>query len=417
MLLQVGTSQTFNLDTSVGGPTPMTPISPYSPVSPGGSYPAYPTDDRSSSVPAYGRSGYPQAPLPAYSYDTLETPTYVGDDSRSWATSHRPSTAVSYYEQETPTAYDYPTPVSRISSGPSEPLSPLNMSTLQSSLPLPLERRLPAPNLVGSPISPDNDIRGPITARMSSMCISGPYSRSNSASWAVEGVERRQPSIQDLAEASMMLPPVTRGLTNPSTLPAPTHEIVTPMTTAMFVPSQNSDDLTSVQASTSATQPTYYTTNTSALPSLTTNMLPPTNCTRYTAINNSASSLPLITPSPDHQRPDTYYSWTPTTSTNVPDTTAPAPLKLIDQPQSTAGADRRASTTARYPPLHHPRPKIVSSTPHATTLEKADRVQQQQQTKNEQNRRPSSGGNKAANTVGGSQQQKKSGHKPSKGSL
>ncbi|TIA50449.1 hypothetical protein D6C77_09228 [Aureobasidium pullulans] len=413
---RVGTSQTFDLDTSVGGPSPMAPISPYSPVSPTGTgYPAYPTDDRSSSVPAYGRTGYPQTSLPAYSYD-IDTPTYaISDDSRAWTTGHRPSPAMSYYQQESPASYDYPTPVSRISSDSNEPLSPLNMSTLQSSLPLPLERRLPAPNFVGTPITPDNDIRSPISARLSSLSISGPYGRSNSASWGVDGVERRQPSIHDLAEASMMLPPVTRGLTgSTATLPALGQD-TTPMSTAMFVSSHGSDNMASLQASTGAPQPNYYSAGTSALPSLTTGMLPPSSYTRYTAINNSNSSLPVINTN-DRTDATSYYGWTPT---NANSTEALPTINNVEATaQSTAGVDRKYTPTqlsARYPPLHHPRPKVVPSTPHATTLEKHDRVQQ----KDEKHQRPSSGSSQHKPSSGSSSSThgKKSGHKPSKGSL
>jgi hypothetical protein len=399
----------------VGGPSPPTPISSYSPVSPGGNgYPAYPIDDRSTSVPAYGRSGYPQTTLPAYSYD-IDTPTYaVSDDSRSWTNGGRSSTAVSYFPQESSASYDYSTPISRISSDSNEPLSPLNMSNLQHSLPLPLERRLPAPNFVGTPITSDNDIRSPISARLSNLSISGPYSRSNSASWAVDGIERRQPSIHDLAEASMMLPPVTRGLDGTAaTLPALNHDTI-PMTTAMFV-SSGSDGLTAIQASTSAAQPTYYTATTSALPSLTTGMLPPTNYARYTAINTSNSSLPVINTG-DRTDPTSYYGWTPT---NASSTEALPVINTVEvTPQSSAGSERRHSSTqlsTAHPPLHHPRPKIVPSTPHATTLEKHDRVQQ----KDGKNQRPSSASSQHKSSSGSSSanSNKKSGHRPSKGSL
>jgi hypothetical protein len=399
----------------VGGPSPPTPISSYSPVSPSGNgYPAYPIDDRSTSVPAYGRSGYPQTTLPAYSYD-IDTPTYaVSDDSRSWTTGGRSSTAVSYFPQESPASYDYSTPISRISSDSNEPLSPLNMSNLQHSLPLPLERRLPAPSFVGTPVTSDNDIRSPISARLSNLSISGPYSRSNSASWAVDGIERRQPSIHDLAEASMMLPPVTRGLNGTAaTLPALNHDTI-PMTTAMFV-SSGSDGLAAIQASTGAAQPTYYTATTSALPSLTTGMLPPTNYARYTAINNSNSSLPVINTG-DRTDPTSYYGWT---LTNASSTEALPVIKTVEvTPQSSGGSERRHSSTqlsTGHPPLYHPRPKIVPSTPHATTLEKHDRVQQ----KDGKNQRPSSASSQHKSSSGSSSanSNKKSGHRPSKGSL
>ncbi|KAI5202647.1 hypothetical protein E4T39_04654 [Aureobasidium subglaciale] len=413
--MAVGTSQTFDLDTSVGGPSSMAPISPYSPVSPnGGGYPAYPSDDRSSSAPAYGRSGYSQTSLPAYTYD-IDAPTYAAsDESRAWTSGNRSGTAVSYYQQESPSSYEYPTPVSRISSDSNEPLSPLNMSTLQSSLPLPLERRLPAPNFVGTSITPDNDIRSPISARLSSLNINGPYSRSNSGSWAVDGVERRQPSIHDLAEASMMLPPVTRGLVgNPATLPALGQD-TTPMSTAMFV-STPGDSLAAIQASTGAAQPTYYTATSSSLPSLNTGILLPTNYARYTAINNSSPSLPVLNTS-DRTDSTSYYGWGSATagSTEI--------LPIINTAetttQSTAGADRKYTPTqvaARYPPLQYPRPKIVPSTSHASTLEKHGRVQQ----KDDKQHRPSSGSGqqKTASGSSGSNHGKKAGHKPSKGSL
>ncbi|CAD0115448.1 unnamed protein product [Aureobasidium uvarum] len=411
--MAVGTSQTFDLDTSVGGPSSLAPVSPYSPVSPGGNgYPAYPTDDRSSSVPAYGRSGYPQTSLPAYSYD-IDTPTYaVSDDSRSWTTGSRSSTGVSYYQQESPGSYDYSTPISRISSDSNEPLSPLNMSNLQHSLPLPLERRLPAPNFVGSPITPDNDVRSPISARLAGLSISGPYSRNNSTSWAVDGIERRQPSIYDLAEASMVLPPVTRGLNgSAATLPALNHDS-TPMSIAMFV-SSGTEGL--VHASTSATQPAYYASSTSALPSLTTGMLPPTDYARYTAINTSNSSLPVISTS-DRADTTTYYSWTPT---NAGSTEALPVLNTVEvTPQTSAVSNRKYSSaqlSTGCSPLHHPRPKIVPSTPHATTLEKHDRVQQ----KDGKSQRPSSASSqhKSAPGSSSSSSNKKSGHRPSKGSL
>jgi hypothetical protein len=399
----------------VRGPSPPTPISSYSPVSPSGNgYSAYPIDDRSSSVPAYGRSGYPQTTVPAYSYD-IDTPTYaVSDDSRSWTTGGRSSTVVSYFPQENPASYDYSTPISRISSDSNEPLSPLNMGNLQHSLPLPLERRLPAPNFVGTPITSDNDIRSPISARLPNLSISGPYSRSNSASWAVDGIERRQPSIHDLAEASMMLPPVTRGLNGTAaTLPALNHDTI-PMTTAMFVSSGN-DGLAAIQASTGAAQPTYYTATTLALPSLTTGMLPPTNYARYTAINSSNSSLPVINTG-DRADPTSYYGWTPT---NASSTEALPVINTVEvTPQPSAGSERRHSSTqlsTAHPPLHHPGPKIVPSTPHATTLEKHDRVQQ----KDGKNQRPSSASSQHKSSSGSSSanSNKKSGHRPSKGSL
>jgi hypothetical protein len=384
-------------------------------VSPGGNgYPAYPIDDRSTSVPAYGRSGYPQTTFPAYSYD-IDTPTYaVSDDSRSWTNGGRSSTAVSYFPQESSASYDYSTPISRISSDSNEPLSPLNMSNLQHSLPLPLERRLPAPNFVGTPITSDNDIRSPISARLSNLSISGPYSRSNSASWAVDGIERRQPSIHDLAEASMMLPPVTRGLNGTAaTLPALNHDTI-PMTTAMFVAS-GSDGLAAIQASTGAAQPIYYTATASTLPSLTTGMLPPTNYARYTAINASNSSLPVINTG-DRTDPTSYYGWTPT---NASSTEALPVINTVEvTPQSSAGSERRHSSTqlsTGHPPLHHTRPKIVPSTPHATMLEKHDRVQQ----KDGKNQRPSSASSQHKSSSGASSanSNKKSGHRPSKGSL
>lgn len=394
----------------------MAPISPYSPVSASGTgYPAYPSDDRSSSVPAYGRAGYPQASLPAYSYD-IDTPTYaVSDDSRTWTTGHRPNPGMSYYQQESPTSYDYSTPVSRISSDSNEPLSPLNMSALQSSLPLPLERRLPAPNFVGTPITPDNDIRSPISARLSSLSISSPYSRSNSVSWPVDGVERRQPSIHDLAEASMMLPPVTRGLTGSATTLPALGQDTNLMSTAMFVSSQGGDNMASLQASTGASQPSYYTVGTSALPSLTTGMLLPSGYARYTAINNSSSSLPVINAS-DRTDATSYYGWTPT---NASSTEALPVVNNVEAiAQSAAGVDRRytpAQLSARYPPLHQPRPKVVPSTPHATTLGKHDSVQQ----KDGKHQRPSSGSSQHKTTSGSSSSAhgKKSGQKPSRGSL
>jgi hypothetical protein len=392
----------------------MTPISSYSPVSPNGNgYPTYPTDDRSTSLPAYGRSVYPQTTLPAYSYD-IDTPAYaVSDDSRSWTTGGRSSTAVSYFQQESPVSYEYSTPISRISSDSNEPLSPLNMSDLQHSLPLPLERRLPAPNFVGTPITSDNDTRSPTSARLASLSISGPYSRSNSASWGVDGIERRQPSIHDLAEASMMLPPVTRGLNGTTaTLPALNHDSI-PMTTAMFV-SSGGDGL-AMQASTGAEQPTYYTATTSTLPSLTTGMLPPTNYARYTAINSSNSSLPVINTG-DRTDQTSYYGWTPTNTSSAE--VLPVINTVEVTPQSNAGAERRYSATelsTGYPPLHHPRPKIVPSTPHATTLEKHDRVQQ----KDAKSQRPSSASSQHKSSSGSSSasSSKKSGHRPSKGSL
>lgn len=392
----------------------MTPISSYSPVSPNGNgYPAYPTDGRSTSVPVYSRSGYPQTTLPAYSYD-IDTPTYaVSDDSRSWTTEGRSSTAVSYFQQESPVSYEYSAPISRLSSDSNEPLSPLNMSNLQPSLPLPFERRLPAPNFVGTPITSDNDIRSPISARLASLSISGPYSRSNSASWGVDGIERRQPSIHDLAEASMMLPPVTRGLSGTTaTLPALNHGSV-PMTTDMFV-SSRSDGL-AMQASTGAVPPTYYTAITSTLPSLTTGMLPPTNYARYTAINSSNSSLPVINTG-DRTDQTSYYGWTPT---NASSTEVLPVINTVEvTPQSSAGAERRYSATelsTDYPPLHHPRPKIVPSTPHATILEKHDRVQQ----KDAKSQRHSSASsqNKSSSGSSSASSTKKSGHRPSKGSL
>lgn len=344
----------------------------------------------------------------------MDTPTYaVSDDSRSWMTGSRSSTAVSYFPQESPATYDYSAPISRISSDSTEPLSPLNMSNLQHSLPLPLERRLPAPNFVGTPITADNDIRSPISARLSALSISGPYSRTNSTSWSVDGTERRQPSIHDLAEASMMLPPVTRGLNGTTaTLPALNHD-VTPMTTAMFV-SSGGDNLASIQASTGAAQPTYYTATTSALPSLTSGMLPPTNYARYTTINNS-NSLPVVSTG-DRTDTTSYYSWTPT---NASSTEALPVINTVEvTPQSSAGADRRNSATqlpVGYTPLHHPRPKIVPTTPHATTLEKHDRVQQ----KEGKNHRPSSASSQHKTSSGSSSASsgKKSVHRPSKGSL
>ncbi|KAI5198852.1 hypothetical protein E4T38_07291 [Aureobasidium subglaciale] len=413
--MAVGTSQTFDLDTSVGGPSPMAPISPYSPVSSnGGGYPAYPTDNRSSSVPAHGRSGYSQTSLPAYTYD-IDTPTYaLSDESRAWTSGNRTGTAVSYYQQEGSSSYEYPTPVSKISSDSNEPLSPLNMSTLQSSLPLPLERRLPAPNFVGTSITPDNDIRSPISARLSSLSISGPYSRSNSGSWAVDGVERRQPSIHDLAEASMMLPPVTRGLVGTSAnLPALGQD-ATPMSTAMFVSTPN-DNLAAIQTSTGAAQPTYYTATSSSLPSLNTGMLLPTNYARYTAINNSDPSLPNMNTN-DRTDPTSYYGWGSTTASGTE--VLPILNTVEATTQSTAGADRKytsAQVSARYPPLQHPEPKIVPSTPHATTLERHGRTQQ----KDDKQHRPSSGSGQQKNTSGSlsSNHGKKSGHEPSKGSL
>lgn len=363
-------------------------------------------------MPVYGRSGYPQTSLPAYSYD-IDIPAYaVSDNARSWTTGSRSSTGVSYFQQESPASYDYSTAISRISTDSSEPLSPLNMSTLQHSLPLPLERRLPAPNFVGTPVTSDNDIRSPISARLSSLSISGPYSRSNSASWASDGIERRQPSIHDLAEASMMLPPVTRGLhATAATLPALNHGS-TPMSTAMFV-SSGSDGLN--QASTSTAQPAYYSATASALPSLTTGMLPPTNYARYTAINNSNSSLPVINTS-DRTDTTSYYGWTPT---NASSTEALPVINTVEvTPQSNAGADRRNSSTqlqTGYPPLHHPRPKVTPSTPHATTLEKHDRVQQKdgksQRSSSASSQHKSSSGSSSANS------NKKSSHKPHKGSL
>jgi hypothetical protein len=392
----------------------MTPISSYSPVSPNGNgYPAYPTDDRSTSFPVYSRSGYPQTTLPAYSHD-IDTPAYaISDDSRSWTNGGRSSTAVSYFQQESPVSYEYSAPISRLSSDSNEPLSPLNMSNLQHSLPLPLERRLPAPNFVGTPITSDNDIRSPISARLASLSISSPYSRSNSASWGVDGIERRQPSIHDLAEASMMLPPVTRGLSGTTaTLPALNHDSI-PMTTAMFV-SSGGDGL-AMQASTGAVPPTYYTATTSTLPSLTTGMLPPTNYARYTAVNSSNSSLPVINTG-DRTDHTSYYGWTPI---NASSTEILPVINTVEvTPQSSAGAERRysaAELSTAYPPLHHPRPKIVPSTPHATTLEKHDRVQQ----KDAKSQRPSSASSqhKSSSVSSSASSTKKSGHRSSKGSL
>ncbi|KAK6003144.1 hypothetical protein QM012_000989 [Aureobasidium pullulans] len=410
---RVGTNQTFDIDTSVGGPSPLGPVSSYSPVTPDGTgYPAYPTHDRSSSVPVYGRSGYPQTSLPAYSYE-IDTPTYaVSDDSRSWTTGSRSSTGVSYFQQESPASYDYSTPISRISSDSSEPLSPLNMSTLQHSLPLPLERRLPAPNFVGTPVTSDNDIRSPISARLSNLSISGPYSRSNSASWPSDGIERRQPSIHDLAEASMMLPPVTRGLhATAATLPALSHDSA-PIPTAMFL-SSGSEGL--IQASTGTTQPAYYAATASVLPSLTTGMLPPTNYARYTVINNSSSSLPLVSTS-DRTDTTAYYGWNPT---NTGSTEVLPVINTVEvTPQPTVGAERRNSSTqlqTGFPPLHHPQPKIVPSTPHVNTLDKHDRTQQ----KDGKGQRPSSASSQHKTSSGSSSASfsKKNSHKHHKGTL
>jgi hypothetical protein len=425
----------------------MAPTSPYSPVSPVGAYPAYPTDARPSMLPTYNRTAYSQGSLPGYSYDGLDTSTYgANDGSRSWSTTSRPSTAVSYYQQDGSATYDYPTPISRISGESTEPLSPLDMSALQYSLPLPLERRLPAPNLVGSPIAPDNDMRNPISARLSSLSINGPYTRSSNASWALDGVERRQASIHDLAEASMMLPPVTRGLTAlATTLPAMNQDTA-PISTAMFVSSPGNENLSHIQASTGALQPAYYAVSTSTLPSLTTGMLPPTNYTRYNGTTNS--SLPVNNTS-DRTDSSSYYGWTSsgTSTDTLPLITtldsSNSSSSITTAPQSTAGAARRYSTdgsanssthhTTGYPPLHHPRPKIVPSTPHATTLEKHDRVQQQHKD-DQHHRRIASSARKLVSASSGSgsgssssgsgsssssseKQGKKSGRKPSKGGV
>jgi hypothetical protein len=212
----------------------------------------------------------------------------------------------------------------------------------------------------------------------------------------------------------MMLPPVTRGLNGTAaTLPALNHDTI-PMTTAMFV-SSGSDGLAAIQASTGAAQPTYYTATTSALPSLTTGMLPPTNYARYTAINNSNSSLPVINTG-DRTDPTSYYGWT---STNASSTEALPVINTVEvTPQSSGGSERRHSSiqlSTGHPPLHHPRPKIVPSTPHATTLKKHDRVQQ----KDGKSQRPSSASSQHKSSSGSSSanSNKKSGHRPSKGSL
>jgi hypothetical protein len=144
-------------------------------------------------------------------------------------------------------------------------------------------------------------------------------------------------------------------------------------------------------------------------------MLPPTNYTRYTAINGSNSSLPVIN---TNDRTDTpsYYGWTPT---NASSTEVLPVINTVEvTPQSHAGADRKNSSaqlSTGYPPLHHPRPKIIPSTPHATTLEKHDRVQQ----RDGKGQRPSSASSQHKSSSGSSSasSSKKNSHKPNKGSL
>ena len=97
----------------------------------------------------------------------------------------------------------------------SESLAPLNMSSLQSSLPL-TGRRLPIPNLQ-IPSAPD-----PLRRGRGPTAVAGFHS--NSWSGGPSSLPRRQSSIHDLANLSAGMPPATRttDLTSPTPSPQDT---------------------------------------------------------------------------------------------------------------------------------------------------------------------------------------------------
>lgn len=192
---QVGTSWKFGVKSSGTG-TSTTSTSSYGttgfvaglPIDPGTRPLSYPQ----SFSPSYSRAALSDQTFEDYQYplqhlNTAQSESQFADD-RAWT--DRPSTSMNALETAYGSSYRL-----------ADALAPLSLSSLQGPPP-PIERRLPAPKLVGTPISPDS-ITSPtasVSGRFASLSISGPGRHSTKTAVG------RQNSIQDLANASIMLP-------------------------------------------------------------------------------------------------------------------------------------------------------------------------------------------------------------------
>lgn len=277
----------------------------------------YCVDSNSANSPttptgSYGATGYAGLPvdggsrplsysqLDAYGFELQNPPDPQFSDDRVWTT-HRPSQTG--YANLTPvTSYDslYHAPMPRIITN-SETLAPLSMASLQSGLSIAGDRRLPAPNLVGTPMpaelaSPTASVSG----RFASMSLGGPQPRNSIENNNNFPPTSRQKSIQDLANASVMLPPVSRDYK--TIAPAPLDQ-------AYLFSNASAEDL--YAACTTATISSSYATSLPPMPP----MLPSSssNGSRYTSIPTSTPTISTIVTS---DRPASRHNLTSRPSEN-----------------------------------------------------------------------------------------------------
>lgn len=242
--------------------------------------------------PSYDRLDHYTFDLPNSPTTNLLEPQFV--DDRAW----RPSTSMNGYPPLGPvTSVDIPYRTS-------DNLAPLN---IQSVPPPPIERRLPAPNFVGTPMSPES-ITSPtagVSGRLANLSISGSQFQPRSDNMSTI---RRPNSIQDLENASVMLPPMSRGNADYKSI-APTPHSTT-STQGYLLPSTSAEGL-------------YATcTASGSLPSSHATALPPVHLPSNPPHYQQSSSAPYIsaiTTTDDHSisrfsqsadNPPSVYGWT-----------------------------------------------------------------------------------------------------------
>ncbi|KAF1347595.1 hypothetical protein BDV97DRAFT_370508 [Delphinella strobiligena] len=273
---RVGTTHRYNVDVSSQPPTPK--IS-YGTV---GFITGLAIDEGSRPI-SYSQpqpTSPPYDRLDHYTFDLPNTPTatllerqFV--DDRSW----RPSTSINGYPSLSPVvSLDLPYRAA-------DNLAPLN---IQSVPPPPIERRLPAPNFVGTPMSPES-IASPtagVSGRLANLSISGGQAQSRDDN---HSTTRSRNSIHDLTNASVMLPPMSRGNADYEAI-APTPHSTT-STQGYVLPSTSTEGLYAAR------------TASGSLPASHATVLPqvhvPSNAPHYQQ-SSSAPYIPAIMTTEDH---------------------------------------------------------------------------------------------------------------------
>lgn len=365
----------------------------------GRSFSTHPMSWRDAPAPPYPydhRTSFPPTSLSQFTLDVVDSiPVPVApsvSDGSSFGSvwshdSERTNTSVTtlggYYDGASVVSYESMYPLQRTTSNTSDQYSPLNLTPIHSTLPPPPERRLPAPNFVGTAMTPDSpDLHTSIRGRLASLSLSGLHNR-NVMPWNMEpqappGSSTRQPSLQGFPSPTVVLPSVSRGFMNPDTVSA-TFPHDNGATGYLFSPSTSAPDLSLPLTS----GPPFY--GNAALPPLTTApMLQPLQpLTRYPSISLTSPPLPRIIPdTPRHpSSPDADpYAWTTTTTTTTNSDRRPSVAAAEDENATGSSSSSKryaalaavatATTTATAAPLYHPQPQI----PHqARSLERLAR--------------------------------------------